>query len=231
MNRIFAGVLIVAGLPIIQACSTHYATPVAVSEPVSLDMLWFANDSAGESAESGLADDGNDEIAALINLKPTAKFPARIAVARLQGKERSARLEIIAPGSIEGGADPKWLSRLDMVEEAIPLTEAFAATKLESLKDLRLAAERLGIDLLLVYLIDTEHHPKTASPPIKDSLGDLAMVSLSMGLMWPKKQVVATSTTSGMLLDVPTGFIYGTTESTESRNKRFQHLDTRNFKG
>ena len=80
-----------------------------------------------------------------------------------------------------------------------------------TIKDLRVPAARLHADLVLVYSVDT-----TFTIDGK-ALGPLSTVSL--GLI-PNKKAHVTATVAGVLVDVRTGYIYGTTEATDLQQQR-----------
>ncbi|MGI9322942.1 MAG: hypothetical protein ACR2PJ_05090 [Pseudomonadales bacterium] len=224
MNRIFAWLLAVAGLLITYSCGFDYTTPAsvdiptAVSDSTAVDIAQLVDGSASGSAEpkdqadssDGESNSGNVDIAALMKVQPAAKFPVRMAVARLQGSSHSTHINLVTARDIESDESLERLSNLDMVTAVAPITRLLVP-KLESLKDLRIAAARLKIDLLLVYTIDTKYHVE-GTPAA-------ALSVLSLGMV-PNKKVYVTATISGLLLDVQTGFVYGTAESTSKEYQR-----------
>ena len=198
MTKFFLTVLIIVGLPIIQGCAT-YTTPAA---GVNI---------------SSLAD---DDIAKLMQIEPASSFPARVAIARVQASGYisrtnsgygSGRYSVVTTRDIEEEADFERLSSLNMVRAVAPLSRLLLPPNLDSIKDLRLSAARLKTDLILIYSVDTAFHIE-GTP-----LGPLSVITLGF---LPNKKAFVTSTTSGALIDVRTGFVYGVAEATEKEEQR-----------
>lgn len=191
-NKMF-GIIGVVILLIVQGCSATYTTPAAgvnISELTDVD------------------------IAELMAIEPASKFPARIAVARIQAPGYKSRTNsgygngqysVVTTRDIEDESDFEVLSNSPMVAGVAPLNRLLLPTKLNSIKDLRLSAARLKTDMLLIYSVETTFHIEGTS------LGPLSLITLGF---IPNEQVWVTSTTSGILVDVRTGFIYGVAEST-----------------
>jgi hypothetical protein len=78
-------------------------------------------------------------------------------------------------------------------------------------EDLRSPAEKLRADVLLVYSINTIFSVEGRQ------LGPLSLISLGM---LPNKKAHVTATVAGVLVDVRTGFIYGSTEATVTQTQR-----------
>ncbi len=191
-----AGVLIY--LIIAQGCAT-YTTPAA---GVNINVLT------------------DDNIAALLKVEPASEFPARIAVARVQASGYvsrtnagygKGRYSVITTRDIEDETDFEKLNSLSNVGGIAPLGRLLLPPTLETLKDLRISAARLKTDMLLVYTVDTTFHIE-GTP-----LGPLSLVTLGF---LPNKKAFVTSTTSGALIDVRTGYIYGVAEATGRQEQR-----------
>lgn len=144
---------------------------------------------------------------------PTARFPARVAIARVQGSEyRNHRLEAYGSGrysvvtarEVETDADLERLSKLPQLAGLAMLNRLVLPPDLQSDRDLRLAAGKLQADLLLVYSFDTAFRIK------EHEIGPLGI--LSLGTI-PNHEARVRSTCSAALLDVNTGFIYGLAEA------------------
>lgn len=198
MKRVAWGISLVAGLAALSGCAT-YTTPAA---GVNLSSLTDA------------------DIAELMRLEPASEFPARIAVARAQAPGYSSRTSrgygdgrysVVTVRDIEDEADFERLSRLEMVAGVAPLSRLLLPQNMESIKDLRVAAASLKTDLLLIYSVDTAFHVE-GTP-----LGPLSAITLGF---LPNKKAFVTSTTSGILVDVRTGYVYGAAEATETEEQR-----------
>lgn len=198
MNRLFLGIMLVANIALMQGCAT-YTTPGA---GVNL---------------SSLAD---DDIADLMKVEPASEFPARIAVARVQASGYitrtnsgygSGRYSVVTTRDVEEESDFEKLSNLELVAGVAPLSRLLLPPNLDSIKDLRLSAARLKTDLILIYSVDTVFHVE-GTP-----LGPLSAITLGF---LPNKKAFVSSTTSGALIDVRTGFVYGVAEATEREEQR-----------
>ncbi|UTA47223.1 hypothetical protein L1F30_13765 [Simiduia sp. 21SJ11W-1] len=198
MKKPFLIVMIFMGAVLSQGCAT-YTTPAA-----------------GVNV-SALTD---DDIAELMNVEPASSFPARIAVARVQASGYtsrtnsgygSGRYSVVTARDIEDEADFERLASLAMVAAVAPLSRLLLPPELDSLKDLRVSAARLKADLILIYSVDTAFHVE-GTP-----LGPLSAITLGF---LPNKKAFVSSTTSGVLLDVRTGFVYGVAEATEREEQR-----------
>lgn len=183
----------------LSGCAVNYTTP------------------AGGVSISSLTD---GDIAELMKIEPEGQFPAQIAVARIQAPGYTSRTNssygsgkysIVTVRDIEEEADFETISGLPMVAGVVPLNRILLPPNLNSIKDLRLSAARLKTDLLLIYSVDTTFHVESTP------LGPLSLITLGT---LPNKKAFVTSTTSGALVDVRTGFIYGASESTEREEQR-----------
>lgn len=198
MNRIILAMVLTVSIVLIQGCAT-YTTPAAGVNISSLT-------------------DG--DIAELMKIEPASEFPARIAVARVQASGYisrtnsgygSGRYSVVTTRDIEDESDFEKLSSLEMVGGIAPLGRLLLPPNLDSIKDLRLSAARLKTDLILIYSVDTAFHVE-GTP-----LGPLSAITLGF---LPNKKAFVSSTTSGALIDVRTGFVYGVAEATEREEQR-----------
>lgn len=198
MNRILLGLIMVVGISIMQGCAT-YTTPAAGVNITALT---------------------DDDIAELMKVEPASAFPARVAVTRVQASGYisrtnngygSGRYSVVTTRDIEDESDFEKLSNLAMIVGVAPLSRLLLPPNLDSIKDLRLAAARLKTDLILIYSVDTAFHVE-GTP-----LGPLSAITLGF---LPNKKAYVSSTTSGVLIDVRTGFVYGVAEATEREEQR-----------
>jgi hypothetical protein len=165
----------------------------------------------GGAALPGLAD---ADIQDRLERKPTASFPARLAMARVQAPGYrsltnqgygSGRYTLVTTRDVEREGDFERLGRLPMVAGVGPLNRLLLPSMLDSFKDLRLAAASLRADMLLIYTFDTSFHVGgSAVPPLS---------VMSLGIL-PMHEAVVTTTASAVVYDVQTAFIYGLAEAT-----------------
>ena len=160
----------------------------------------------------------DEDIGALMEVEPASPFPARIAVVRIQVPGYASRTNIgygagrysvVTARDIRDIEDEDLFARisaLPMVAGIAPLSRIILPRNPESIKDLRISAARLRTDLVLIYSVDTVFHIE-GTP-----LGPLSLITL--GLL-PDKKAFVSSTTSGAMVDVRTGFVYGVSEATE----------------
>lgn len=198
MNRRILVSLLALGLAILQGCAT-YTTPAA---GVNMSTL------------------SDDDIVELMALEPAAQFPARLAMVRVQSSGyRSLTADSYGTGSfsvvttrdVESEDDILRIAALDNVAAVAPITRLILPQELNTIKDLRLGAARLKADLLLIYTLDTRFNVESTS------LGPLSAVTLGF---LPNKEAFVSATTSALLVDVRTGFIYGTAESSARESQR-----------
>jgi hypothetical protein len=159
-------------------------------------------------------------IAQLMKAEPAAVFPARIAVARVQGSGYrshssecygNGRYCVVTTRDIEPEDSYEKLSKLPLVSGVALMNRMLLSPELKSATDLREAAATLKTDLLLIYSIDTTFRIENTD------VGPLAIISLGF---LPTKNAKVTSTASAALLDVRTGFLYGVAEATDVQAQR-----------
>ena len=160
------------------------------------------------------------DIAEAFQREPAVRFPANMAIARIAGSGYSSRsnsgygggaFSLITTRDIETEDSLARLARLPGVAAVAPVSRLLIPTRLESSRDLRTAAAQLRADVLLIYTIDTRFRTETTE------LGPLQTVALGF---LPSKKAVVTTTCAFMIVDVRTGFVYGTGESTASEDQR-----------
>lgn len=183
----------------VSGCATNYFTP-----------------GSGVS----FADIAESDLQNYYDVQPAAAFPANIAIVRVQDSgyvTRTARghghgrFTTITTRDVEDDADLEKIVGLPLVRSVAPVGRILLPSNASTIRDLRIPAAKLRADLLLVYSIDTAFSVEGKS------LGPLSLISL--GLI-PNKKAHVTATVAGMLVDVRTGFVYGTTESTAREEQR-----------
>ena len=160
------------------------------------------------------------EIQERFDRKPAARFPAHLAVARIQrsgyrshtvDSYGEGRYSVVTTRDIETAEDFQKIQNMPKVAAVAPISRLMLPEKLRSEKDLRTAAASLRADMLLLYSFDT--HFETDQSVI----APLRVIHL--GLL-PDQTARIVTTASALLLDVRTGFIYGSAEASEKE----QHI-------
>jgi hypothetical protein len=173
---------------------------------------------AGVSAGNLATADG--DIAELMSRVPAAEFPVRLAIVRVQSTGYysysnqcygQGRFCVVTTRDIETDSDIAKIASWPMILDIAALSRLLLPAQLNTLKDLRLAAASVKTDMLLVYSVDTRFTVESTE------IGPLALISL--GFLPNKKAHVAT-TASSVLVDVRTGFVYGSAEATAREQQR-----------
>jgi hypothetical protein len=160
------------------------------------------------------------DIKDVLKVEPAAPFPARLAVARVQASGYASqsnrcygtgRYCVVTTRDIEPEASFEKIARLPQIAGLALVNRLLLPERLESTKDLRLAAAALKADMLLIYSFDTGFNVDS-----KD-VGPLAV--LFLGYL-PNKKAKVTSTASAAIFDVRTGFLYGVAEATAMEQER-----------
>ena len=150
--------------------------------------------------------------------KPTAPFPASIAVVRVQaptysnyhlrtngGQHGNGRYSIITTREVEKPAQIERLAALPSVAGIVALNRMLLPQTLEGDREIREAAARLQADLIFLYTFDTAFYDHDAAKP-------LTVITLGLS---PTRKITAVTTLSALLLDTRTGYIYSAYEVTE----------------
>ena len=160
------------------------------------------------------------DIGELLKAEPAASFPARMAMARVQGSGYASKTQqcyghgrycVVTARDVESEEQFSRLGRLPQIAGLAPMSRLLLPTDLGSLKDLRVAAAALKADLLLVYTLDTAFRV--------DDSGIAPLTLITLGVLPTKKAKVST-TASAVVFDVRTGFIFGIAEATATEQQR-----------
>lgn len=160
------------------------------------------------------------DIAEAMSRQPAVTFPARLAVARVAAVGyRSSSNESIGSGAyaivttrdIEADASFERLGRMPRIAAIAPVSRLLIPANLGSTRDLRTAAAQLRADAILIYTIDTRFRTESAQ------LGPLQTIALGF---LPSEKAIVSATCAFMIIDVRTGFIYGTGETTATEDQR-----------
>jgi len=198
MNREWIAVVLTILCLAGTGCATNYVTPAS-----------------GVS----LADIADDDLRSYYEREPSSPFPANIAIVRVQDSGYATktvrgyghgRYTIVTTRDIESDEAFESIVALPLVNNIAPLGRMLVPSNASTIKDLRVPAAKLRTDLLLVYSIDTTFSVEG------QSLDPLSLISLGF---IPNKKAHVTATVAGMLVDVRTGFIYGTTEATATEKQ------------
>ena len=167
-----------------------------------------------------LAEIADDDLRAYYETQPASPFPANVAIVRVQDSgynTRTAhgyghgRYSVVTTRDIETDEALGRIVKLPLINDVAPIGRLLLPPNASTMKDLRTPAAKLRADLLLVYSVDTSF--TVEGKP----LGPLSAISL--GFIRNKKAHV-TATVAGALIDVRTGFIYGTTEASATEVQR-----------
>lgn len=151
------------------------------------------------------------EIKKAFESKPALRFPANLAVVRVQGAGYSSEsvrgtgsgaYSVITTREIETEADIARLMKLKQVEGVTTLNRLLLPKRLSSDAELREAAAKLHTDVILIYTVDTTFRDRDIIPPL---------TTISLGLA-PNRRFHVNATAAGILMDTKTGFIYGAIE-------------------
>jgi len=160
------------------------------------------------------------DISTVLKVEPAAPFPARLAVARVQASGYASpsnrcygagRYCVVTTRDIEPEDSFEKLARLPQIAGLALVNRLLLPDRLESTKDLRLAAATLKADMLLIYSLDTGFSVDSTD------IGPLAIISVGF---LPNKKAKVTSTASAAIFDVRTGFLYGVAEATAVEQQR-----------
>ncbi len=150
--------------------------------------------------------------------KPLASLPARIAIARVQApcyQSYTAKAygegnySVLLVRDVETDEDFERLAKLPEISYVSPLNRLLLPERLETDRELRLAAAALNADMLLIYTIETEFRSEDQATP-------LSVVTLGLS---PSVVVFVNSTASALLMDTRTGFVYGAAEKNADKQQ------------
>lgn len=192
-------------------CAQSYTVP---GGPARLETLGVT-----QTRRAALAD---PSIRTVLDKKPLARFPAVLAVARVQSADYALPLcgshpsgrrlnaySVLTTRDIEKEEDFEPLGHLPQVVAVATMKRILLNGDFNNDADLRQAAARLHADLLLFYTFDTTFYTDTAVRP-------LGVITLGL---FPNKNAKVATTASAVLMDVNNGYIYAIVESTAADNQ------------
>jgi hypothetical protein len=148
---------------------------------------------------------------------PTLELPANLILARVKQDYSCGRTEctgdapvltVINTRSVESEEDLERVSKLEGISDVGFLNGIVATGRAVSVSALRSSAAKLNGDLLLIYMVDNDSNESSSFPLLS---------LLSLGFI-PNQRHEANSTISAALVDVKTGYIYGTLEETARKD-------------
>lgn len=206
--RFLAALTLVAALA---SCSTlnHSYTPPGRGADLQVIAPQPSSDGAIESA---------------LQRKPAAGWPATIAAVRVQAPNyasstwsphrSAAGFTVMSVREIEKPEHLARLKALANVRDVALASPLLFPEHAQSADELRLAAAQTQADLLLVYTLDTVFRTDQNDP-------FLAIVTLGIA---PTRIDTITTTAQCILLDVRSGFFYGSAEATERSERKIGEL-------
>lgn len=172
---------------------------------------------------STLAD---EDISKILQNKPSAEFPATIAVARIQAPNYSnyqyrnyrnnegyvnKNFSMILTRDADEEKVFEEIGKLKGIKQVSPFNRLLLPYDYKTIKDLRLAAAKMKAQMLLVYTFDSQFSidTKNYGPQNAFALGYLK-----------NKDVKVRTTCSAALFDVQTEYLYGLSEATAENSKK-----------
>lgn len=206
MNLSFLSRLVLlAGVVVSTGCAT-YTTP------------------GGGVSLAGIDDAG---IEAAFSREPAAQFPANVAIVRVQAPGYvsdtnrgygAGKFTVVTVRDIETEEDFERIGAAEGVNAVAPLTRILLPAELQSTASLREAAAQLRTDLLLIYTVDTAFRTDVGK------VGPLQTIGLGF---LPNRESHVDATVSAMVVDVRSGYVFGTAEVTATRSQRSDFWGTR----
>ena len=223
--KIFAIVIVVCLIG--TGCAANYTTPAGGVSLADIDGSATSESYGGLTPGTSPTRTRDSEIRDFYRRAPASPFPANIAITRIQDSgywtntihsHDGGRYSVVTVRDVESDEAYETIASLPLVRNIAPIGRILLPPKTDSLHDLRRSAARLRADLILIYTLDTRF-TVDGNP-----LGPLSTISL--GLI-PNQRAHVTSTAAGVVMDVRTGFIYGTTEASETVQQRASLWSTR----
>ena len=148
--------------------------------------------------------------------RPAAKFPALIALVRVQGAGYendetrgfgAGSYTVVTQEDIADEDDVQRLVNLRGVQDVVRINRMLLPSALVSDLEMRNAGAKLRTDLMLLYTFDTVFEDRDLLKPL---------TTISLGLA-PTKSFTAKSTASALVMDTRTGYIYAVLEESADR--------------
>lgn len=184
-----------------------YKTPGAAADLASIGL---GPDERAMSTDNGLR--------SLLDRKPTATFPASIAVTRIQSPGYRSHTgqswgrgnySVVMVRDVETDEHFDRIAALDGIASLGTINRLLLRHSLESSYELREAAAQLHADMLLIYTFDTAFTADDHAEP-------LTIVTLGL---FPAMNVRLHTTATAVLMDTRNGYIYGLCETSAHRSQ------------
>lgn len=203
----------------------HRLLPLALLLAVLLASACQTYVPPGQAADlSGFVPSGasEEEIQAILERKPAAPFPATLALLRVQGADyrsasyqrpsgaRGDRFSVIGVREIETEQDAARLAALPWVRGLAFGNSLLNSAHARDELDLRRMAAQLQADLTVIYTVNTSFRSEDEAP---------LLTAISLGLI-PTRVDSITATATAVMIDTRSGYLYGTAEATERRDRR-----------
>lgn len=192
MNRFCASLLV----SIFLNGGCHYDTPASYSLPVT-------QGSSGAIEESSHA-------------RPTVRFPARVAVARIEASGGGFRM--IPETDVENTGHAAAATSLPGVAGLVSLNRVALVSEVKSYRELDAEARKVGADMVAIYRFE-------ASDRSSDAFLPLSVATLGLA---PTNSYTVTATATLMVRDARTGYLYGVMEETATNKGLTAGMDLHN---
>lgn len=177
MNRFTASLLVSF---LLNSC--QYDTPSSYSLPVT-------------GGPSGATQENS-------NARPTVRFPARVAVVRIEGSHGGFRM--IPETDVEQDEHVAVAAALPGVAGIVSLNRVALVSEVKSYRELDAEARKVGADLVAVYRFEASNRSSDAFVP-------LTVATLGLA---PTNSFKTAATATLMVRDARTGYLYGVLEET-----------------
>jgi len=188
------------------ACGCAGSASFSTVPPKAIDL----NDLSAKNDDRRMRTDPG--VQAKLDRKPLAKFPATLAIVRVQSSGwrnttsqgwGEGNYSVVFARDVERQEHFDRIAKLPMVQAVAPVNRLLLSRKLENDEQLRAAAAAVQADLLLLYTVDTLQEAHSRVPGAD---------ALSLGLL-PLEEARCAVTASFVLMDTRNGYIYGAGES------------------
>ena len=193
-------------------CASTYTVP---GGPANMAMM--QSQSGGLAAAGGGSSGG---LGGSIDPVPMVRFPAMIAVARVQASGyrshtaqgfggEGSMFSVITTRDVETDGTIERVAKMPNVAGLASLNRLLLSGGSLSERGLRQAARRVNADVLLLYTFDTQFYTKDFARPV-------SIVTLGLS---PNKRAYVTTTATALITDARTGYVYGGAETTEKSDQ------------
>jgi len=154
------------------------------------------------------------------NLRPTVKFPARIAIARVETNRYSTTTRLIEDRSYERPEHLAQIASMPNIRSIVDIDPGLIEGP-ATYTNIRHAARRLGCNMVAVYRFSTTHNSK-------DNATILSVATLGAA---PTNSHATTTTVTLTIFDASNGYIYGVLQenaTAKSLSSSWGHSESQN---